>query len=274
MRKYIIPGVGVIFCSILIYQTYTLNTIKEELANIKSDNMTLQEEVSSLSDDLSSQIESTLYQELGKSHLTKDVSFKLNKNTHNGYDITVRAELSELKENSKILFMYKDMNSNDWQKLGLKKEGELTYTGKINLLYDKDYQYKIVVKGDKSQSSDIEDLYKYLFMTTSPDVSWNYNDEGIHFSASDNVDYDENQTSHEDKIKSVEVIVNKEKTYKCEYKEESLSNDNDEMVDKLKYYEANIPKKAYGNKLNSLKMKVTYESGIVNIEEVIDKQSE
>ena len=34
MRKYIIPGVGVIFCGILIYQTYTLNTIKEELANI------------------------------------------------------------------------------------------------------------------------------------------------------------------------------------------------------------------------------------------------
>ena len=223
MRKYIIPGVGVIFCSILIYQTYTLNTIKEELANIKSDNRTLQEEIASLSNNLSSQIESTLYQELGKSYLTKDVSFKLNKNTPTGYDLTVRAELSELKENSKILFMYKDINSNDWQKLELKKEGELTYTGNINLLYDNDYQYKIVVKGDKSQSSDIEDLYKYLFMPTSPDVSWNYNDE---------------------------------------------------MVDKLKYYEANISKKAYGNKLNSLKMKVTYESGIVNIEEVIDKQSE
>ena len=274
MRKYIIPGVGVIFCGILIYQTYTLNTIKEELANIKSDNRTLQEEIASLSNNLSSQIESTLYQELGKSYLTKDVSFKLNKNTPTGYDLTVRAELSELKENSKILFMYKDINSNDWQKLELKKEEELTYTGNINLLYDNDYQYKIVVKGDKSQSSDIEDLYKYLFMPTSPDVSWNYNDEGIYFSASDNVDYEENQTSHEDKIKSIEVIVNKEKTYKCEYKEESLSNDNDEMVDKLKYYEANIPKKAYGNKLNSLKMKVTYESGIVNIEEVIDKQSE
>ena len=274
MRKYIIPGVGVIFCGILIYQTYTLNTIKEELANIKSANMTLQEEVSSLSDNLSRQIESTLYQELGKSYLTKDVSFKLNKNTSTGYDLTVRAELSELKENSKILFMYKDINSNDWQKLELKKEGELTYTGNINLLYDNDYQYKIVVKGDKSQSSDIEDLHKYLFMPTSPDVSWNYNDEGIHFSASDNVDYEENQTSNKDKIKSIEVIVNKEKTYKCEYKEESLSNDNDEMVEKLKYYEANIPKKAYGNKLNSLKMKVTYESGIVNIEEVIDKQSE
>ena len=276
MRKYIIPGVGVIFCGILIYQTYSLNTIKGELENIKSANMTLQEEVSSLSSELSSQIESTLYEELGKSYLTKDVSFKLNKNTDTGYDLTVRAELSELKENSKILFMYKNINSNDWQKLELKKEEELTYTGNINLLYDNDYQYKIVVKGDKSESSDIEELYKYLFMPTVPDVSWNYNDEGIYFSANDNVDYEGDQTSHENKIKSIEVIVNnkKEKTYKCEYKEESSYNDSDEIEDEFKYYEANIPKKAYGDKLNSIKMKVTYESGIVNIEEVIDKQSE
>ena len=276
MRKYIIPGVGVIFCGILIYQTYSLNTIKGELENIKSANMTLQEEVSSLSSELSSQIESTLYEELGKSYLTKDVSFKLNKNTDTGYDLTVRAELSELKENSKILFMYKNINSNDWQKLELKKEEELTYTGNINLLYDNDYQYKIVVKGDKSESSDIEELYKYLFIPTVPDVSWNYNDEGIYFSANDNVDYEGEQTSHENKIKSIEVIVNnkKEKTYKCEYKEESSYNDSDEIEDEFKYYEANIPKKAYGDKLNSIKMKVTYESGIVNIEEVIDKQSE
>ena len=275
MRKYIIPGVGVIFCGILIYQTYSLNTIKGELENIKSANMTLQEEVSSLSSELSSQIESTLYEELGKSYLTKDVSFKLNKNTDTGYDLTVRAELSELKENSKILFMYKNINSNDWQKLELKKEEELTYTGNINLLYDNDYQYKIVVKGDKSESSDIEELYKYLFMPTVPDVSWNYNDEGIYFSANDNVDYEGDQTSDENKIKSIEVIVNnkKEKTYKCEYKEESSYNDSDEIGDEFKYYEANIPKKAYGDKLNSIKMKVTYESGIVNIEEVIDKQS-
>lgn len=276
MRKYIIPGVGVIFCGILIYQTYSLNTIKGELENIKSANMTLQEEVSSLSSELSSQIESTLYEELGKSYLTKDVSFKLNKNTDTGYDLTVRAELSELKENSKILFMYKNINSNDWQKLELKKEEELTYTGNINLLYDNDYQYKIVVKGDKSESSDIEELYKYLFMPTVPDVSWNYNDEGIYFSANDNVDYEGDQISDENKIKSIEVIINnkKEKTYKCEYKEECLYNDSDEIEDEFKYYEANIPKKAYGDKLNSIKMKVTYKSGIVNIEEVIDKQSE
>ena len=58
--------------------------------------------------------------------------------------------------------MYKNINSNDWQKLELKKEGELTYTGNINLLYDNDYQYKIIVKGDKSKSSDIEDLHKLI----------------------------------------------------------------------------------------------------------------
>lgn len=279
MRKYIIPGVGVIFCGILIYQTYSLNTIKGELENIKSANMTLQEEVSSLrsdlSNELSSQIQSTLNEELGKSYLTKDVSFKLNKNTDTGYDLTVRAELSELKENSKILFMYKSINSNDWQKVELKKEEELTYIGNLNILYDDDYQYKIVVKGDKTESSDIEELYKSLFIPTVPDVSWNYNDEGIYFSANDNVYNEGYQISDENKIKSIEVIVNnkKEKTYKCEYKEESSYNDSDEIGDEFKYYEANIPKKAYGDKLNSIKMKVTYESGIVNIEEVIDKQS-
>ena len=146
----------------------------------------------------------------------------------------------------------------------------------MNLLYDNDYEYKIVVKGEKSESSDIEELYKYLFIPTVPDVSWSYNDEGIYFSANDNVDYEGEKTSHENKIKSIEVIVNnkKEKTYKCKYKEESSYNDSGEIVDEFKYYEANIPKKAYDNNLNSIKMKVTYESGIVNIEEVIDKQCE
>ena len=82
----------------------------------------------------------------------------------------------------------------------LKKEGELSYTGNINLLYDDDYQYKIVVKGDKTESSDIEELYKSLFIPTVPDVSWNYYDEGIYFSANDNVYNEGYQISDENKI--------------------------------------------------------------------------
>ena len=57
--------------------------------------------------------------------------------------------------------------------------------------------------------------------------------------------YNLHELDNENKIKSVEVIVNnkKEKTYKCEYKEESLYNDSDEMEDEHKYYEVNIQKK-------------------------------
>lgn len=43
--------------------------------------------------------------------MTKDVSFKLNKNTDKGYDLTVRAELSELKGSSRVMFMYKNKRS-------------------------------------------------------------------------------------------------------------------------------------------------------------------
>ena len=170
--------------------------------------------------------------------------------------------------------MYKDINSNDWQKLELKKGEELTYTGDLILPYDNDYQYKIVVKGDKLESDDIEDLSKYSFLPEAPTVSWTYNDgDGINFTASGEVD--------KDKIKSVEVIVNnnKEKTYKCKYKEEPLYDENDEIDyyddeidDEIKCYETSIPKEAYGKKLNSLKMKVTYKNGVIDIEEVIDEK--
>ena len=204
--------------------------------------------------------------------MTKDVSFKLNKNTDEGYDLTVRAELSELKGSSKVLFMYKVEDSKDWKEIELKKYGELSYVGDFALSYDDDYEYKIVIKGEKSESSNVEELAKNLFMPELPDVSWSYNDEGIYFNA---YPYVEDKISDGNKIKNVEVIVNnnKEKTYKCEYKEESMYNESDEIVDESKYYEINIPKEAYNNKLDSIKIKITYESGIIHISDVTDRQS-
>lgn len=275
MKKYIIPGTLVIFLVILIYQTNTLNNVKEELANIKSMNQSLQEQVTGLSSELSSQIQSTLYEELGKSHLTKEINFKLNKNTDKGYDLTVRAELSELNGNSTVKFMYKPINSNEWQKLQLKKDGELSYVGDFVLLYDNNYEYKIVIEGDRTESSDVEELAKYLFMIPSPDVSWSYNNEGIYFSAYPCVEDEPGQISEENEIKTIEVIINnnEEKTYKCEYKEEDMYNEDNEIVDESKYYEANIPKQDYNN-ISSIKMKITYNSGIVNIEDVTNNLSE
>ncbi len=53
-----------------------------------------------------------------------------------------------------------------------------------------------------------------------------------------------------------------------------MYDDNDEFVETSKYYETEIPKQDYNNKLNSIQMKVTYESGIINMEDVTDKKSE
>lgn len=274
MKKYIIYVTLGIFLGIIIYQVFSLNTIKTELENIKNMNTYLQGEVEGLSSELSSQIQSALNEELGKSHLTKDVSFKLNKNTDEGYDLTVITELSELKGDSKVLFMYKATRSKDWIELELKKEGELSYGGDFTLNYDNDYEYKIVIKGDKTESGDVEELYKDLFLPETPDVSWNYNENGIYFSAYPYVEEVEN-ISNENKIKTIEVIVNnKEKTYKCKYNEESMYDDNDEFAETSKYYETEIPKEDYNNKLNSIQMKVTYESGIINMEDVTDRKSE
>lgn len=274
MKKYIIYVTLGIFLGIIIYQVYSLNTIKTELENIKNMNTYLQGEVEGLSSELSSQIQSALNEELGKSHLTKDVSFKLNKNTDEGYDLTVITELSELKGDSKVLFMYKATSSKEWIELELKKEGELSYGGDFTLNYDNDYEYKIVLKGDKTESGDVEELYKDLFLPETPDVSWNYNENGIYFSAYPYVE-EVGNISNENKIKTIEVIVNnKEKTYKCKYNEESMYYDNDEFAETSKYYETEIPKEDYNNKLNSIQMKVTYESGIINMEDVTDRKSE
>ena len=274
MKKYIIYVTLGIFLGIIIYQVYSLNIIKTELENIKNMNTYLQGEVEGLSSELSSQIQSALNEELGKSHLTKDVSFKLNKNTDEGYDLTVITELSELKGDSKVLFMYKATSSKDQIELELKKEGELSYGGDFTLNYDNDYEYKIVIKGDKTESGDVEELYKDLFLPETPDVSWNYNENGIYFSAYPYVE-EVGNISNENKIKTIEVIVNnKEKTYKCKYNEESMYDDNDEFAETSKYYETEIPKEDYNNKLNSIQMKVTYESGIINMEDVTDRKSE
>lgn len=122
------------------------------------------------------------------------------------------------------------------------------------------------------ESSDVEDLDKHLFMPELPNVSWGYNDDAIYFNA---YPYTEDE-SHENKIKSIEIILNdnKEKAYKCEYNKEPMYDENNEFINESNYYEANIPKEAYSDKLDSIKMKVTYESGIINMEDITNKRSE
>lgn len=268
MKKYILPGVLVIFCSIIIYQTYSLKTIKDELGIVREELANTKVE---LQQDINSSIQNTLNEELGKSHMTKDVKFKFIKNQKEGYELNVRVEMKELKTDSKILFMYKDVNLNEWQELELNKISELSYIGDFLLPYDKSYEYKVVTKGITSESGDIETIEKSEFMPLSPECSWGYNETGIYFSS-----YPDTSTQEIDsKIKKLQVIVShnqKEKTYNCNYKEEEAYGENNEVVDKFNYYELEIPKKDYNGKLDYIKMKVTYENGMIDIIDVTDNE--
>lgn len=268
MKKYILPGVLVIFCSIIIYQTYYLKTIKDELRVVREELVNTKFE---LQQDINSSIQDTLNEELAKSHMTKDVKFKFIKNQKDGYELNVRVEMKELKIDSKILFMYKDASSNEWQQLELKKVSELSYIGDFLLPYDKTYEYKVVTKGITSESSDIETIEKHEFMPSSPECSWGYNEAGIYFSS-----YPVTSTQEIDnKIKKLQVIVShnkKEKIYNCKYKEEEAYGENNEVVDEFKYYEIEIPKNDYNGNLDYIKMKVTYENGMIDIIDVTDNE--
>ena len=88
----------------------------------------------------------------------------------------------------------------------------------------------------------------------------------IYFNAYPYIDDESDEESHENKIKSIEIILNNNK--------EPVYDENNEFVDENNYYEANIPKEAYNNKLDSIKIKVTYESGIINMEDVTNKLSQ
>lgn len=146
--------------------------------------------------------------------------------------------------------------------------------GDFNLSYENNYEYKIIIKGDKSESSDVEDLEKNLFMPSSPDVSWGYNESGIYFSAQPCIDEASESSLNKNKIKTIELILNnnKEKTYKCNLKKENLYDEDNLINDTYEYYEVDIPKDAYNGKLNSIKMKVTYTSGIIDIQDVTNNQ--
>lgn len=275
MKKYILLAGGIVISGIIIYQTYTLNSIKKELFNMNSLKTSLQEELSGSLNNINSDIQNTLEEELAKSYITKDVDFKLNKNIENGYDITVTVELNQLKDDSKVLFMYRDESKKEWKEIELSKSAELSYSGDIILNYDNSYEYKVVTKGDISESSDVEVLDKYLFLPTAPDANWNYNEEGIYF----NTYLDEYSSSEEsyqqNDIKNIQVIIksgSKEKTYTCEYKEDSMYDENEGMEYISKYYEVDIPKSDYPNKIDSIKMKITYENGIIDVKDITDSR--
>ncbi|MGL5693589.1 MAG: hypothetical protein ACRCXA_05910 [Peptostreptococcaceae bacterium] len=271
MKKYILPGVAVIFSGVIIYQTCTIKATNNELQNVsqqlielKSINEVLQQNISSID----SSIQETLNEELGKSHLTKDVDFKLNKNVENGYDLNVRVELKELKENKRVLFMYKEESSSEWQQIELNEIGNLSYKGDFILQQEKEYEYKVILKGSTTESGDIEYIEKNSFMPEFPECNWGYSDVGIYIDSYQDT-YDGEGSI--EKIKKLEVIISsnkKEQIYDAKYTENPIYDENNEIINYDKRYSLEVENKDYIGNIEYIKVKVTYESGIIDIKDI------
>lgn len=110
-------------------------------------------------------------------------------------------------------------------------------------------------------------------MPQFPHCSWSEGQEGISFYISANTD---DGKAIDNKIKEIDVLVShnkKEKTYKAKYKADKIYKDgNTTPVDYDRRFEVEIPKKDYSGKLDYIKVKITYESGIYEIVDVTDQQ--
>lgn len=272
MKKYTkIISISII-AVMFLYQTISLFQVKRDLVNLQQDNDDVRLQVLEQINAINQNIQSTIYEEIGRSHLTKDVSFSFNKNIDGGHNLDVRAELSKVDNDSKVLFMYKDKSEKNWRAIELEKSSELSYVGNFDLPYGDQYEYKIVVSNTNSESSEIGIIDKSEFIPGEPDVSYGWSEEEISLSATAYSYYD---YQVENTIKDIDMIIGfkgKEKLYTCEYKISENNVDGDTYENS--YYEVNVPKKDYGNKFDYVKMKVTYNNGVVDVVDITDRLGE
>lgn len=266
--------VGLILITIvLVFQSVLLLNLNKKV-NLIDDNT--QSQYSDLIHNvlnIQSNVQGTIDDELGKSHLTKEVSFKFDTVIEGGYTLDVRAELSRVDENSKVMFLYKANTSKEWVEVEMDKINALSYSCKINVLSEDEYSYKVVTMGTLSESGDIEPIYKSDYIPESPYVSGYGNDNNnlnIILTRELGIVNDDDF-----KIKKLEAIIgsnDKEKSY--DFKESSsltdIENEEDTLTNNV-YYEVNIPSKDYKNNLKYIKVKVTYENGLVDIKDITEE---
>lgn len=269
MKKYIRIGIIAVALVIVGYILFTISNIKNKLEDIQYSTNNIQSELVYSIEDINNNIRNTLYEELGKTYITKDVKFTYEKSITDGYELTARVELSQIKDDSKVIFMYKDINTNEWIEVELEKINELSYAGKINIFNNKDYEYKVVTKGSLSESGDIETLDKYSFIPYPPEIGIGWSDEYINI----NVYESFQEESSINNIKSMTAIVDvggENKRYEFKYREEDTYDEegNSNEYGKSIYYDAEIPKTYYGKNIN---IKITYKNGLIDVINITDK---
>lgn len=265
MNKWIKIGSLILFI-VIILQSIMLVLLKKRVDDISNSEQEHYSEIiqSVLNIDLS--LQNTLNDELAKTHLTKDVSFKLDKVTKEGYTLDVRAELSRLNEDSKVMFLYKDTSSKEWTELEMENTNSLSYNCNIAILPDKEYNYKIATVGKESESGDVEYLNKEEFLPEAPYISgYGSDNNNLNIVVGKDLDYANN---YDFKIKKLEAIIEskgKEKSYEFKKSAQEMYDEEGNSVDTSEYYEVNIPKDGI---VESVKMKVTYDNGLIDIKDI------
>lgn len=286
MNKKIVLGFSVVLIGVIIYQTITIHNIKQQLEEIDLNNSSNISGVYSSINNINTNIQQTLNKELSKTHLTTDVNFKFNSADNNTYKLDLRVELKRAGNDSKVIFMYKGVNDNEWQQIELQKSNELSYVGQIQLNYEGNYEYKVVTKGTISESGDIETINQYDFMPKSPNVSfgasYDENITGKGFTQNQKIidyilsayysDGNDVPVNGKMKISSIDVTANvsgEDKTYNCNYMKEERDEKNNELL-RQERYEVNIPRTELEGEVKSVKMKITYDNGIIDFKDITE----
>lgn len=285
MNKYIKGVILALVVIALLYQFGATVVIRKKVDILES---TISGNYSHIIDSINGanyNVQNTLDEELSKSHLTKNVDFKLNKLEKDKAILNIRAELSRINTDAKVYFMYREQGYEKWNEISLIEEGNLSYIGTMEYKFDSKYEYKIVTKGYTSESGDITNLDKYVFMPYPPQVSYGESyEEGnekltLSISMDNNIYVDDEGNYYEEqnkningniKMKSIDFILGinkKEKTYKCEYyKNEGKDSNGESWIEEG--YRVDIAKNDYKGKLDYIKMKITYSDGLIDIKDV------
>lgn len=264
-----IKVVFIIILIITIFQSILLLLLEKKLGEVSENEQAHYNDVLQNVLNLESKIQDTMNSELSKTHLTQEVSFKYDKSIKNGYTLNVNAELARVDNSSKVIFLYKENNSNEWKEIEMKNTGALSYSCTIDLLSDKDYKYKVTTLGTSNESSDIQEITKDEYMPTPPMITGygqDYDDLNVivakDFADDKNFDF---------KIKKIEAIVKangKEKVYLFKKAEKSVSEQYGSLSSDNINYDVNIKGKDYKGNLEYIKLKVTYDNGLVDIRDV------
>lgn len=250
---------------IVVWQFLIINKMDNEIFNMNNNTQMIMSSISGLG----SNIQSIIYDEIGRSHLVKNKKFSVNKFEQGKAVIDVVVDLSKVNNGEKVIFSYKKNKDSNWEDVELTKASELTYIGTMIMDFEYEYNYKVVTTGEISESSDIEYIDKYEFIQKPPSIGYGYDTENFSIFASVDEYYISDNALDIDHIEIVTNFSENIKTYNSTYKEKVLNSDG--SVLEWPSYDVTIPRSEISGDFNNITMKVVYVGGITDSVDITEE---